>query len=331
MKKASLNLYNLEIRFDRKKHDNTLIFSGHTDSVPRQREWTKNPFGGEIVGNRIYGLGASDMKAGLAAMILTAMSIKSSPEQDVLFLFDADEESDCFGGNDFVRRLKIKPQTAWVVIAEPTDGALEIGQKGVCEFEITFYGKAFHSSLTDYYKNRRFNAIHKAFQAFKEFEKIEKALLRKKMKMFSLPSLTVCKISGGMAVNVIPDCCKMVVSRRFLPSENIKAEINKITRLVRQVDRTAKIRIKFCGESNMIDERSALLKQAKQISREILGKEEIIAAQGWTQAGLFKKWGDCLIWGPGTSSVVHQADEYCDIRNLEPMIKCYKKLVESNA
>lgn len=323
-------MHNLQVKFVGEKHNKPLIFSGHTDTVPLQSNWTKNPFGGQVRGNRIYGLGASDMKAGLAAMILTALSIKEKPKQDVWFLFDADEEANCAGGKDFARRLKIKLQVAQVVVAEPTGTALEIGQKGACEFEIEFRGKAFHSSLTDYNKNRQFNAIHKAFIVFKEFEKIERALLKKKMKLFSLPSLTVCKIIGGNAANVIPDCCKMVVSRRFLPCENMNAGINEIIGLIRKIDRTAKVRIKFRGESNMLDRRSALLKTARKISREVFGKEEIIVAQGWTQAGLYKKWGDCLIWGPGEKSVCHQKDEYCDLKNLKPMVQCYEKLIKTN-
>jgi acetylornithine deacetylase/succinyl-diaminopimelate desuccinylase-like protein len=330
LKKGGLDLYNLQVKFDGGKHDKPLIFSGHTDTVPLQSGWIKDPFGGEIVGNRIYGLGASDMKAGLAAMILAALSIKKRPKQDVWFLFDADEESGGYGGQDFVRRLQVRPRSARVIIAEPTDCALEIGQKGVCEFEIIFCGKAFHSSLTDYSKNREFNAIHKAFQVFKKFEQVERALLRKKMEPFSSPSLTVCQMNGGIAANVIPDSCKMIVSRRFLPCENMENEIAKIIRLIKQTDPTAKIRIKFRGDSNMLDSRSRLLKKAKIISREVFGQEKIIVAQGWTQAGFYKKWGDCLIWGPGEKAMCHQKDEYCNIQKLAPMVECYKKLIETN-
>lgn len=330
LKKGDLNLFNLQIKFKGKKHEQPLIFSGHTDTVPLQSGWTKNPFGGQIVGRKIYGLGASDMKAGLAAMILTALSIKTQPEQDVLFLFDADEEAGCVGGKDFVHRLKIRPRSAKIIVAEPSAGALKIGQKGACELEIKFSGKAFHSSLSDYKKNRQFNAIHKAFQAFKKIESLEKELARKRMKMFNPPSLAVCQIAGGVAPNVIPDSCAMILSRRFLPSEDMRAEIKKMICLIKQADPKAKVKITFCGEPNLLSIKNPLLKQARKISRAVLGKEEIIVTQGWTQAGLFKKWGDCLIWGPGTMNVAHQANEYCDLKNIPLMVECYKQLIDTN-
>ncbi|MCX6778800.1 MAG: M20/M25/M40 family metallo-hydrolase, partial [Candidatus Magasanikbacteria bacterium] len=124
LKKGNLDLYNLVIHFPGVTSTNPLIFSGHTDTVPVSNRWTKNPFTPTVSQGKIFGLGSSDMKAGLAALITTALSIKEKPTRDIYFLFDADEEESCTGGYAFLKDIKIKSRTAQVIVAEPTGGDL---------------------------------------------------------------------------------------------------------------------------------------------------------------------------------------------------------------
>jgi len=328
LKKDNVKLYNLEVRIRGKRSNKPLIFSGHTDTVPTSSRWKKNPFQAQVVGNKLFGLGSTDMKAGLACMIIAALSIKEKPAQDVVFLFDADEEAGCTGGKDFIKRLKFK--NAKVVVCEPTDGDLKIGQKGGLEVKVTFGGKAFHSSRTSYEKNLKFNAIQKACRAIVALGALERRLEKKKSDLFTPPTQAICKINGGTAANVIPDECSFVVNRRLLPTENKEQVAAAIKRVLLTVDPKVKIQETFWGSPNLLDKESALFKMAGQISRSILKKVGIKVTSGWTQAGLFKKWGDCLIWGPGVLQMAHQADEYCPIDLLEKMTKCYQALIASN-
>lgn len=328
LKRKGNKIYNLEVRFPGKKSNKPLIFSGHTDTVPTSSRWTKNPFKAQVVGNKIYGLGSTDMKAGLACMITTALSIKEKPAQDVIFLFDADEEAGCTGGKDFVKRLKFK--NAKVVVCEPTEGDLKIGQKGGLEMAVTFTGKSFHSSRTSYEKNLKFNAIQKACRAIVALGALEKGLEKKKFSLFAPPTQAICEIKGGTAGNVIPDECTFVINRRLLPTENKKAVVGQIVKVLRSIDPTVKINETFWGAPNLLDKQSELFKMAASISRKVLRKVGIKVTSGWTQAGLFNKWGDCLIWGPGILEMAHQADEYCPIDLLGKMTTCYKELIVNN-
>lgn len=328
IKKGDLDLYNLEIKIAGQSSNEPIIFSGHTDTVPVSNKWTMDPFNPIEKDGKVYGLGSSDMKAGLACMIQAAKSIKETPKQDIVFLFDADEEAGCAGGKEFMKRLSFSD--AKIVICEPTGGALEIGQKGVIEVKVKFTGQASHSSRTSYKKNLESNAIHKAFQAFKKLEEYEMNLEKNEDELFGFPTQAVCMIQGGSASNVIPDECNFVINRRILPSEDIESVVQDIISLLTKVDSQVQVEISFFGEPNLLNKESPLFNQSQKISQEVLGGYDLKVTPGWTQAGLFKKWGDCLIWGPGNLSQAHMADEYCEINLLDKMVECYEKLIKEN-
>lgn len=110
--------------------------------------------------------------------------------------------------------------------------------------------------------------------------------------------------------------------------ENPKKILEQIKKIINKIDLRAKIETIFIGEANLLAKNSPLLRQARNISQEILKKNKIIVAPYWTQAGNFKHWGDCLIWGPGEAKMAHQANEYCPIRRVKKMTKCYQALIK---
>lgn len=329
IKKDNIEIYNLQVKFFGKNSNQPIIFSGHTDTVPTSSQWTKDPFNPIIEDEKIYGLGSSDMKAGLACLINLALELKEKElEQDVYFLFDADEEVSGIGGRSFLENVPVQPGSAKVIVAEPTSGQLYIGQKGNYDIEVTFKGKSFHSSKTSLEKNRQFNAIHKASKAIEALEQLEKQIEQNREELFDTPTQAICKISGGTAVNVIPDECSFVINRRILPSEDMDQVYKDIENVLKEVDPNVKIEILFTGEANRLDQNSELYKTSKFVAEKVWGKSEINVIAGWTQAGAFKKWGDCLVWGPGELNMAHQADEYCPINDLDKMLDCYRQLLK---
>jgi succinyl-diaminopimelate desuccinylase len=330
LKNGDLDLYNLELKINGKSDQNPLIFSGHTDTVPTSSKWTRDPFQAKLVDGKVYGLGSSDMKAGVAAMILLAQWIldnKIVPENDIYFLFDCDEEVDGTGGKDFASRHNFT--NASVIVAEPTNCELQVGQKGVFELKVTVLGQAFHSSTTSLEKNRKFNAIHKAMAIIQELEKLEEKFEQNKDELFNTPTQAVCTIQGGTAPNVIPDKCQFSLNRRVLPNENIDEVIAEFKQTIFSVDNEAIIEVGFSGNANLVDQDSDFMKECIKVSEKVLGEAKISVMTGWTQAGLFNKWGNCLIWGPGDMTMAHQADEYCPLDQIGAMVECYKRLVIS--
>lgn len=321
--------YNLAVHYPGRDSKHPLIFSGHTDTVPATPAWKKKPFEAKIIGNKIYGLGATDMKSGLAAMVAAARSIDAKElDRDVWFLFDADEEGGCSGGKDFLKKMKITPGSAQVVIGEPTGGQVMIGQKGGVELNVAVSGKAFHCSQTSRQKNLQFNAIQKAAAMITALAKLEEKLEKKKDPVFGFARQSVCKISGGTAGNVIPGLCEFRVNRRFLPDENCQKVADELQKVIFSIDKTAKVKVVFDGEASRVPADSKLLASAKSISKKVFGSAKLGVFSAWTQAGLFKKWGDCIIWGPGELSLAHQADEYCPLDQLDKMAECYRQLIK---
>ena len=325
--KGDLEIFNLEVIFRGESSEAPIVFSGHTDTVPTSSKWTKDPFSAQLVDGRVYGLGSTDMKAGLTSMILTALSITEKPQQDIYFLFDADEEVVGTGGKEFVERLDIK--NASIIVAEPTDCSLQVGQKGATDLQVKVFGQSFHSSKTNKEKNAQFNAVQKAVKIITALQALEDKLENMVDDLFGTPSQAVCKIVGGTAGNVIPDVCEFSISRRLLPSENMEEVLDEMIGIVNAVDPEAETSVLFRGEANLVDQESEFMSVCNKISQEVLGKAEIKVMSGWTQAGLFKKWGNCLIWGPGTLDMAHQADEYCELSQIALMTECYKEYINS--
>jgi len=328
IKAGNLDVYNLVIKIKGKSSKNPLIFSGHTDTVPVSSNWTQKPFEPLIKKDKIFGLGSSDMKSGLAAIIAAAQEIKETPKEDIYLLFDADEEQTCAGGKAFLKDLNFKNKTAKIIISEPTGGNLIVGQKGAMAIRVTCFGKARHSSEATHKNNEETNAIYKATKAIQELHKLELDIETNSDKIFGVAAQSINQISGGTAANVTADQCSFTISRRFLPSENPKQIFNQIKNIVKNIDTKCKIELLFLGEANTLKDTSLLLTQAKIISQSILGKTKIETASYWTQAGSFKKWGDCLIWGPGEIKIAHQPNEYCYFKQVTQMKECYKKLMQ---
>lgn len=327
VKKGSLELKNLAIIYRGKNNQTPLIFSGHTDTVPISANWKKNPFRAQKNGDRVYGLGATDMKAGLTAIISAGLAITKQPQNDIYLLFDADEEDTGVGGKDFLKKIKLNKK-AGVIIAEPTNNTLFIGQKGVLDIKITCFGKAGHSSLINSKTNRQNNAIQKATRIIDELQKIEIKLDQLKQSPFTSPSQAICQITGGTAPNVIPDQCSFIISRRYLPRENPNKILAQIKSIARKIDPLTKVEVKFFGPANLLSTKSSFFKNCTSIAQNNLGQNKISTMSGWTQAGLFKQWGDCLIWGPGVLSMAHQADEYCLLSQIDQMAQCYTELIK---
>jgi acetylornithine deacetylase len=125
----------------------SLMFSGHMDTVPRDRErWSKDPFGGVVEGDFQYGLGIFDMKGGMAAALMAAACLKElglSPAGDLLLEFVVDEE---FGGANGTLACRLRGYRAdAVIIPEPTNMAICPAAQAGIYFRISFEGKSGRS------------------------------------------------------------------------------------------------------------------------------------------------------------------------------------------
>jgi succinyl-diaminopimelate desuccinylase len=148
-----------------------LCLTGHIDVVPLgTRKWSKDPFSGETDGDRLYGRGTSDMKAGIAGILLAAKNLakKLSGTPGVVLVLTAAEEGGCIG-SQHLARTQLLGKAGAMIVGEPTSNYPYVGHKGSLKFYARFRGVSAHGSMPELGEN----AIYKAARAVAKLEHFE--------------------------------------------------------------------------------------------------------------------------------------------------------------
>lgn len=323
-KKDKLDLYNLIIKIKGQTSKNPIVFVGHTDTV-NPSGWKKDPLKPEIEGDQLYGLGSSDMKAGLAAMIAAALEVKKS-KRDIYLIFDADEEDQGTGGKKVIEILDLSD--AEIIIAEPSTGNITIGQKACFALKIETRGKTAHGSRTTYKNNLKNSAIYKAHKIMSELIKLEAKLDKKKPdNSYGYSTQNIGQIQGGQNVNSVADFCMFTIDRRLLPKEDLKKEIEKAKKIIKKTIPDVKISVQFSGDSFSTKQSDKLVKKIADLVHKSFGKKKFDVSFGWNEAAIFSPFGKVVIFGPGIHDQCHQPDEYTSIDLLKKYTEIYKKIM----
>ncbi len=307
-----------------------LMFCGHLDTVS---PWSASagqyaPHGAEIRGNRIYGRGASDMKSGLAAMMLAMASLRQDGirlDGDLLFLATAGEEVDSCGARRYLDRNRVTDLDG-MVIGEPTSGKIALGHKGALWLRITLYGKSAHGSMPEF----GLNAVEGMMELI--------ALLRRhamewrtRHPVLGDGSLSVNRIAGGVQTNVIPDQCTIDIDIRTVPPQNHASLLEKVKI---SLDGMKKLNPQYRYKMELLLDRIAvhtdpndeLITAALEITGQSRG--ELKGVPYYTDGSVLHQDGKppILIYGPGDEKLAHQPDEWVDIDAYVTSISFYREL-----
>jgi acetylornithine deacetylase len=134
----------------------SICLSGHVDVVSPEpvSDWTKDPWGGEVEDNFIYGRGAGDMKAGVAALLYVVEALKETETRlngDLFLETTIEEEDGGVGGNLYLRMVKPKPDAA--IIPEPSNYIIGLASAGVMYFRIAIPGETAHAATAHFGEN----------------------------------------------------------------------------------------------------------------------------------------------------------------------------------
>jgi succinyl-diaminopimelate desuccinylase len=205
--------------------DKTFLLNGHLDTVPAGDGWSLDPFAGEIKGNYMYGRGATDMKAGLAASLMAFVGLKRKGcpfEGEVFFTAVGDEE---YHGQYGTKWLLTNGLTAdMAMCCEPTNLDLCLGNRGLLMVDVVVKGKSSHGGRPNLGKN----AISLATRIVRELEQINLEGSRNERFKDPVGNLSVVGIHGGDRINVIPDRCVFYIDRRLMPGESSDEAIRQI-------------------------------------------------------------------------------------------------------
>jgi len=203
-----------------------LIFHGHLDVVPGHPE----QFVPRIEDGRLYGRGAYDMKAALAAMMLAVADLADGLHGvQVELIVVPDEERSEPGENCTQMMVHEGLRADFVVCGEPTDMQVGVQAKGVLMLRVEVPGTAAHGAtpwLGD-------NAVLRAVDLYRRISGLPFAT--ESAPLFERPSINLGRIQGGDAVNKVPDLCRMEVDVRYLPGQSP----DEVLRQIRSLDASA--------------------------------------------------------------------------------------------
>jgi acetylornithine deacetylase/succinyl-diaminopimelate desuccinylase family protein len=190
-----------------------LVFEAHMDTAG-VAGMSIQAFKPEVKGGKVYGRGACDTKAGLAAMMCAMASIvqeRRTPPCEIWLVGAADEEFSYRG----VVRLCEGLRADAAVVAEPTSLRLVIATKGCVRFRVVVHGKAAHSAKP----HLGVNAISQMARVISALENDAASLACSRHDLLGPATFNIGTISGGTQVNVVPESCAIEIDRRLLPGE----------------------------------------------------------------------------------------------------------------
>src|SRR5262249_35960929 len=219
-----------------------LLFEGHSDVVTPGdvAAWRHAPFGGEIVGGRLYGRGAADMKAGVAAMLFAARAIQLAGAPfggRIGLLGPVDEEGLMLGVKALIARGHADGADG-AIICEPEEREVCVAQKGALRLRLIAYGRIAHGAMPEEGVNAltamvRLLARVLDLETRLQAEHGTHALLGKP---FISPTVARAPLSGDTSqINCLPDQCDAFLDIRSLPSIDHSALIACIRRLMEEL------------------------------------------------------------------------------------------------
>lgn len=301
-----------------------LMLNGHMDTVPAGdlNKWKYNPFEGKIIGGKIYGRGASDMKGGIASILIAVKNLsRKNFKRKLLLTFVADEEVEAKGSFHLIRNRKdMLRDIKYGIMGECTDLRLRIAQKGIVKIKVKFKGKAAHGSKPEL----GVNAIYKATDFIQEVRKLIEQLKKRKNILLGSGTINVGVIKGGTKINVVPEFCDVEIDRRIIPGETPQIAINQLRKILKKLKLKAEIEVSKNRLPMQLSENLEIIKILKSIT-----KAKSVGESGYTEAELFYRDGGfpCFSFGPGVSELAHTTNEYIPIKNLQKATKIYEELI----
>ena len=324
---------------------NKLVLNGHVDTKPVGDSlplWRSDPLRPEIRDGCLYGLGASDMKGAVAAMVFAAAAVIESGEQlagDLVLAFVADEEAGAELGSKF-----LAPRLGDVnacLIGEPSGWerdwqALHLVSRGVCCFRIRVRGTQMHSSLSDRMHSvnasRRMAGLLVSLEDELELEFVPHPLGR------VTPTLNVgVLVSGGVFFGVVPGHAEFACDLRTLPGmteAGVRQSLERWLERHRAADPDLDAEIIF--EPGLtwvppaeIDQTHPLVVAAQSAAREVLGASPPLSVfPGATDAPWFDAAGTATIpsFGPGILTCCHGPNEYVSVESVLQASRIYARI-----
>lgn len=298
-----------------------LVYCGHLDVMPIGHEdWLYDPFRGELVEGKLWGRGSTDMKSGVAAMIMAAKVLASAKihlKGDLVLVFTADEEVGGLGARELAARPDFAPAQA-VVISEPSSNDIYVAEKGQLWLEITTYGKAAHGSMPHLGQN----AIMMMVALLSKLQQL--GVPYEEHPLLGSFTRSVGTIRGGLRTNVVPDRCVITLDQRTLPGQDHHAVVAQVENLFADLSRqlpdfraSVKVIADLCPVETSPQDPAA--QSFCDIVAEVTGERPEPKGAPYTTDAAFlvpSLNAPMIICGPGDPDLAHRPNEYVEVDKL---------------
>jgi succinyl-diaminopimelate desuccinylase len=297
--------------------DRRLVLAGHTDTVP-----ANDNLGARLDGDRLAGLGAADMKGGLAVMVELARTV-ADPAVDVTYVFYAREEI-AAAENGLLELAATRPDLLAgdaALLGEPTSGQIEAGCQGTMRLRVVLAGQRAHTARP--WMGR--NAIHRAGELIDAVASTEARQPVIDGCTFR-EALQVVAIEGGVAANVVPDRVELTLNHRFAPDRGAaeaEAYVRAVVGDVIDPSTGDVLEVVDVAEGAAPATTDPLV--ATLVARNRL---DVNAKLGWTDVARFAALGvPAANFGPGDPTIAHTAGEFVTRAEIESVHRALDDLL----
>ena len=298
-----------------------LVLSGHMDVVPaNEPEWTSDPFVLTRHDDTYVGRGACDMKGFLALALNTVARLRLTDlTAPLVLVLTYDEELGTRGAEHLVKTWNEAPALPrQAIIGEPTELRVVRMHKGHLQSRIRVLGESAHSG----YPHLGRNAIEPVGQLICDLKRLREQLQTERppnsehFPEVPFVTLNVAQVTGGSAVNIVPDQCVVKFDVRLLPGTDRDGIVGRVEQVV--ADSLAGTRHEFVLGA---EAPPLLLPETAPIYRALcteVAQAESLSVSYATDAGWLQSLGlDCAVFGPGSIAAAHKPNESIPIGHLE--------------
>jgi len=321
----------------------TVLYNGHMDTVDvtDRSAWDYDPWAGRVAEGKLYGIGAADMKASIAAMVYGVKKLVESHTtlRGNLVLAFVVQEEPCEGAamRVLVEEEKVRPD--WVVLGEPTSLHICRGQRGRVELRVTTRGRSSHAANP----TKGENAIYAAMRLIFGIELLSGNLANDRF--LGAGSLSITQIeSNAPSRNAVPDKCWFYIDRRLTLGENETRALAEIQSVIMRegVPATVEItnyeQVSYSGYRFKVREvfppwalpaEHPLVHTAASTLRPILGRRPDITRWAFSTDGVYTM-GQAHIppigFGPGRPELAHTPNEHVELADVHLAAQAYAQL-----
>ena len=309
-----------------------LAWNGHLDVIPAgdPSTWRHPPFGGEVVGGRLIGRGAADMKGPIASALAAVSAIRRSGVElggRLDLHLAADEELAGVHGTKVLLERGLLDQDA-AIVGEPTELNHALAERGGAWITATAHGTAAHGSTPQL-------GVSAIISVARFLLRIEEVLPDLEHPLVGRPTVNAAMIQGGSAPNVVADRCVVEIDRRIIPGETEPEKVlEPFERLADtigaehpEVDLSFAIRLWTDAAETVAD--STIAELCRVAVRAETGREpRDTGMTGITDARFYlnDRGIPTVILGPGSLGVAHTANESVEVAELVAAARVYARV-----